>query len=144
MVVNYGGVASLLQLVATTTTSVRLQAIMALGFIGAQGEHLAYCVIASHGVDQLCHVLSVEKEDHILAATVWALGQIGRHTPEHSKALAAAGVYPKLLKIFNDPNSSEDLVCKCVLALKESVKRCMDMEALEVSVTTIFAEYSLQ
>ena len=39
-------------------------------------------------------------EDHIQAAAAWALGQIGRHTPEHAKAVAVANVLPKLLQCY--------------------------------------------
>ena len=40
-------------------------------------------------------ILSEEQEDHIKAATVWALGQIGGHTPEHAKAIAVSNVLPR-------------------------------------------------
>lgn len=56
--------------------------------------------------------LSEEKEDHILAATAWALGQIGRHTPEHAKAVAVANVLPRLLQLYLKTGSSEDLQAK--------------------------------
>lgn len=45
-------------------------------------------------------VLQEETEDHILAVTVWAIGQIGKHTPEHAKAVAAANILSKLLKVY--------------------------------------------
>ena len=47
------------------------------------------------GVNQLAIVLQDEQEDHIKAATVWSLGQIGRHTPEHAKAIAVSNVLPR-------------------------------------------------
>jgi hypothetical protein len=61
---------------------------------------------------QLAIALSEEKEDHILAATAWALGQIGRHTPEHAKAVAVANVLPRLLQLYLKTGSSEDLQAK--------------------------------
>lgn len=64
------------------------------------------------GVVQLAIALSEETEDHILAATAWALGQIGRHTPEHSKAVALANVLPRLLHLYLKTGSSEDLQAK--------------------------------
>lgn len=68
------------------------------------------------GVVQLAIALSEEKEDHILAATAWALGQIGRHTPEHAKAVAVANVLPRLLQLYLKTGSSEDLQAKvCIL-----------------------------
>ena len=61
---------------------------------------------------QLSIILNEEPEDHILAATAWALGQIGRHSPEHAKAIALANALPRLLKLYLDPSSSEDLQSK--------------------------------
>lgn len=66
---------------------------------------------------QLAIVLSEEKEGHIKAAAAWALGQIGRHTPEHAKAVAVANVLPKLLQCYLSTESSEDLSSKvCFLS----------------------------
>ena len=61
---------------------------------------------------QLAVTLSEETEDHVLAATSWSLGQIGRHTPEHAKAVAATNALPKLLELYLKSNSSEDLQMK--------------------------------
>lgn len=68
--------------------------------------------LAPQGVNQLALVLSEESEDHIKAATVWSIGQIGRHTPEHAKAVALANLLPKLLELYMDASSSEDLQTK--------------------------------
>lgn len=64
------------------------------------------------GVVQLAIALSEEAEDHIQAAAAWALGQIGRHTPEHAKAVAVANVLPKLLAAYLRADASEDLQTK--------------------------------
>ena len=37
------------------------------------------------------------------AGTAWALGQIGRHTPEHAAAVADTNALPKLLSVFTSP-----------------------------------------
>jgi len=50
---------------------------------------------------QLAIVLQEETEDHILAVTVWTIGQIGKHTPEHAKAVAVTNLLSKLLEVFN-------------------------------------------
>ena len=49
-----------------------------------------------------------EVEDHIQAAAAWALGQIGRHTPEHAKAVAQVNVLPKLLQCYLRAGESFD------------------------------------
>ena len=52
------------------------------------------------------------------AAAAWALGQAGRHTPEHAKAVAQANVLPTLLQCYLRAGSSEDLQTK-VLELSQ-------------------------
>jgi len=64
------------------------------------------------GVVVLSIALAEEPEDHIQAASAWSLGQIGRHTPEHSKAVAQANVFPRLLQCYTRTGASEDLQTK--------------------------------
>ena len=75
-------------------------------------ETIHQYVTPLQGVVQLAIALSEEPEDHIQAASAWALGQIGRHTPEHSKAVAVANVLPKLLQCYLRADASEDLQTK--------------------------------
>ncbi|GCB73722.1 hypothetical protein scyTo_0002803, partial [Scyliorhinus torazame] len=90
--------------------------------------------IAKHtpeGVPQLAICLSEEPEDHIKAASAWALGQIGRHTPEHARAVAVANVLPKLLALYMQTGSSEDLQVKAKKAMKNILQKCTYLPALD-------------
>merc|ERR1712141_138423 len=131
MGVNAGGVAAVVDYVSDTRGNLRLPGIMMLGYVGEQSENLAMAVIVSKGVVALTVVLSEETEDHIVAAAAWALGQIGRHTPEHAKAVAVANVLPRLLSIYLAPESSEDLQTKTKKALKNILQKCIHLPALE-------------
>jgi hypothetical protein len=82
------------------------------------------------GVGALKDALIDEPEDHIKAATVWTLGQIGRHTPDHAKALAEGGVFAPMVVLFTRPDSSDDLKVKCKRALKSVLVKCTDAQAL--------------
>jgi 3-methyladenine DNA glycosylase AlkD len=64
----------------------------------------------------LALTLSEEKEDHLKAAAAWALGQIGRHTPEHAKAVAQANVLPKLLELYLK-STNDDLQQKVIMLI---------------------------
>lgn len=64
---------------------------MALGYIAAFSETLALAVIAEKGLAPLVMAVAEEPEDHLKSATAWSLGQIGRHTPDHAKAVADTG-----------------------------------------------------
>jgi len=66
----------------------------------------------TQGVVVLSIALAEEPEDHIQAAAAWSLGQIGRHTPEHSKTVAQANVFPRLLQCYVRTGASEDLQTK--------------------------------
>lgn len=52
---------------------------------------------------------------YLQAATAWALGQIGRHTPEHAKAVALTNVLESLLFCCRNSASSEDLQAKVTM-----------------------------
>ncbi|KYQ54676.1 Sperm-associated antigen 6 [Trachymyrmex zeteki] len=139
LVVNSGGIAALIELIGISKSATRLPAIMTLGYIAGHSDQLAVAIIRSEasnsslnqGIVQLAVVLQEETDDHILAVTVWAIGQIGKYTPEHAKAVAIANLLSKLVELYNDPISSEDLKAKCYTALKQILQKCMYIEALE-------------
>lgn len=78
--------------------------------------------VSTQGVPQLALCLSEESEQHIKAAAVWSIGQIGQHSSEHAKAVATVNLLPKLLELYTDASSSEDLQAK---VRRESVSRCL-------------------
>ncbi|CAF1529633.1 unnamed protein product, partial [Adineta steineri] len=131
MIVNAGGVAAVVDYVSSTRGNVRLPGVMMLGYTAAHTESLAMAVIVSKGINQLSIALNEETEDHILAATAWALGQIGRHTPEHAKAVAVANVLPRLLHLYMRTDMSEDLQTKAKKALKNILQKCVYLPVLE-------------
>lgn len=130
LIVNSGGAAALVDYVRDTKGNVRLPAIMALGFISAFSETLALAVIVARGVPALKDALINEPEDHVKAATVWTLGQIGRHTPDHAKAIAEGGVLQPMVLLHVRDDSSADLKTKAKRALKAVMVKCTDGEAL--------------
>ena len=58
-------------------------------------------------------------------------GQIGRHTPEHAKAVAVANVLPRLLQLYMRTDLSEDLQTKSKKALKNILQKCVYLPVLE-------------
>lgn len=78
------------------------------------------CPPVLQGVPQLALCLSEESEQHIKTATVWSINQIGHHTPEHAKAVATANLLPKLLQLYMDARSSEELQVKVRNAARPS------------------------
>ena len=95
LILNAGGVAAVIDYLGDTRGNVRLPGIMVLGYVSAHTEALAMAVIVSKGVSQLSIIMHEERDDRIRSATVWSLGMIGSHTPEHSKSIAIANVLPR-------------------------------------------------
>lgn len=64
-------------------------------------------MIVSQGVPPLKDALINEPEDHLKAAAAWALGQMGRHSPDHARSLAEGDVLSQLLAVYLDKHGSE-------------------------------------
>jgi len=130
-IVNASGHAALIDYINESKGNNRLPGIMALGYIGAFSDTLALAIIVHQGIIPLKAALVNEPEDYIKAAAAWSLGQLGRHTSDHAKALAQADVFRKLIEVFNDKKSSDDLKQKSQRALKAVLSKCTILPALE-------------
>tara|TARA_B110001452_G_scaffold264048_1_gene266408 strand:+ start:26 stop:1195 length:1170 start_codon:yes stop_codon:yes gene_type:complete len=131
LIVNAGGVGAMVDYVTEARGNARLPGIMTLGYISAFSETLALAVVVSKGIPPLINAVVTEPEDHIKSASAWSLGQIGRHSPDHAKALADANALPKLLAVYLHEASSEDLKTKAKRALKSVIQKCVHLPALE-------------
>lgn len=134
LIVGNGGVGALVEYVSETEGNNRLPGIMALGYIAAFSETLSLAVISSKGLPALQHALESEGEDHLKSASVWSIGQIGRHSPEHAKAVADIGVLSTFMSCQIAPSSSDDLKTKCKRALKAIIAKLTHMQALNTLV----------
>ena len=111
-----GGSAALVEYSNGCAGAARLAAVMALGYIGSYSESLSSAVLAAGGTNCLKSVLLTEPEDHLKAAAVWALGQLGKHDSEHANVLAREDV----LRLLQDTllhEESSDGACTRACAL---------------------------
>ncbi|KAJ4925443.1 hypothetical protein JOQ06_018174 [Pogonophryne albipinna] len=131
VIVNCGGMATVIDFLGESSGNLRLPGIMMLGYVAAHSENLAMAVILSKGVPQLALCMSEEHEHHIKAAIAWSIGQIGHHSPEHAKAVATSNLLSKLLELYMEASSSEDLQAKSKKALKSILQKCTYLPGLE-------------
>jgi len=131
LIVNASGHAALIDYTNEAQGNARLPGLMALGYIGAFSDTLALAIIVHQGVLPLKTALVNEPEDYVKAAAAWALGQLGRHTADHAKALAESGCLRKLIEAYSDDRGSEDLKSKAENALKKVLAKCTNLAALE-------------
>jgi len=131
LVVNAGGHAAVIAHISKAKGASRLPGIMTLGYVAAFSQTLSLTIIVAQGILPLKNALIEEQEDHIKAAAAWSLGQIGRHTPDHAKALAQADIFRRLVEVYVNPQSSPDLKTKTQRALKSVLQKCTYLPALE-------------
>ena len=134
LIVSSGGVGALVDYLNESSGAARLPGIMALGYIAAFSETLALAVIAEKGLVPLVATLAEDPEDHLKAASGWTLGQIGRHTPDHARAVADSGALSILATLESDARRSEDLQTKARRALKGIVAKLTHLSALDALV----------
>ncbi|KAJ8917374.1 hypothetical protein NQ315_002398 [Exocentrus adspersus] len=134
LVVNTGGIGALMEMLYQNkddSTGAKVAGVTALGYISGHADQLAMSVVGCKAIVLLAQILEESQDDALLSVTAWTLGQIGKHSPEHAQGVAAANVFPRLLTLYLDPKSSEDLRTKCKNSLKLCLQKCLLMSALE-------------
>ncbi|XP_018335168.1 sperm-associated antigen 6-like [Agrilus planipennis] len=131
LIVNTGGVGALMEVLKFESEESKVPIIMALGYIAGHSDQLALTVLGCEGIAELTKILYTVEDEATQIVAAWTLGQVGKHGPEHSKEVAAANAFPRLLELYMDPNSSEDLKLKCKTTLKQCLQKCLYLSALE-------------
>ncbi|KAL8274812.1 hypothetical protein Esti_001287 [Eimeria stiedai] len=130
---NAGAIPALVSLIQESTGATRVTGILALGYIGAFTETLALAVIVQKGIPPLKQALETEPEDHAKAAAAWALGQLGRHTPDHAAAVAEADILRLYAAILTASSASPRMrfmvrqVSLCKVVMLETTSRLMTL-----------------
>ena len=131
LISNSGGASIIVDYITNIKGDPRLYGILSLGFISAYSQELAMIVIKSKAINQLRDALQNEPHQHIKAASAYALGHIGRHSPIHANEVCNANVLSLLLFYYVDPKSNDDLKEKCKKSLKKIIDTCENLKALE-------------
>ncbi len=113
LVVHSGGAAVLVDylthhLGSSTTEGILFPGVLALGYIASLSEMLALAVVVAKAIPALMACLEIN-DDVVRGTACWALGQLGKHSPEHAKHLTDAGVLMKLLQIMQDEQGESEL-----------------------------------
>lgn len=131
LIVNSGGIAALMNIITENNHQTFIPTVVTLGYIAGHSDRFALTLLEAGLVDALVNVIDRETEDNILAASVWVLGHLGRHSAEHARRLAIANVFTRLVEILANDSSSEDLKAKCKTTLKITIQKCTELLALE-------------
>lgn len=137
IIVNAGGIAAIIDYIDNSKGTAKLPGIMTLGYISVFSETLAFSVLLAKPIPILLKILMEKNttDESVLSACVWALGQMGRHGPEHAKLLTDHGILHVLLKLLksysNDKDETLDIKTKIKRAFKWIIENTLDLESLE-------------
>jgi HEAT repeat protein len=130
LVVNAGGLLVIADYIKNADDEGKIPAIMALGFIAAFADSLALQVIRARAILPLSNALATSISDQVKSTTCWTLGQIGKHTSDHSRAVSEANVLPRLIEAFTSPKSSQELKSKAKRAIKQIISKSTHLDTI--------------
>eukprot|EP00924_Labyrinthula_sp_SR-Ha-C_P004131 augustus_masked-scaffold_3-processed-gene-15.3-mRNA-1 protein AED:0.00 eAED:0.04 QI:0/-1/0/1/-1/1/1/0/593 len=139
--------------------STKLPAIMCIGYMAAFSETLAASIIAAKCLEALKPFLAIPEspddgyldeaeekhptvdgsrsrviqvdDEHYVAAAVWTVGQIGRHSPSHAEACCVNDLPRFLLKIYFEDSLCDDLRSKSKTALNSILEKTTHLPVLQ-------------
>ncbi|XP_050427537.1 sperm-associated antigen 6-like [Adelges cooleyi] len=91
LVVNAGGIAALMNVIKLSKEHCCLPAVIAIGYIAISSPLLASVIIQSDVLLPLNGILENDDDEFLKAGVIWALGLIGKHSCEHSRAVCTTG-----------------------------------------------------
>lgn len=104
IIVNSGGIGALVSMLQNSFNheeDIITPCAMAIAYIAGQSPHFSLALIECKAVDTLVLMLEGKRLNTQLAACIWALGHIGKHSSEHCKALADAKVFARIMEVNN-------------------------------------------
>lgn len=136
IVINNGGGLALVQYLRPEAKNEPLNAIMAIGYISSFSESLALSLIHENAPDICLKTFVTTKIQAVRAATAWALGQMGKHSPDHASKLTKFNVLELLLAAYLDATATEEVQEKTKRALKLIIENSINIEALQPLIST--------
>jgi len=100
-------------------------------------------VINAKAVNALKEALSNSNNAIQAKAASWALGEIGKHSPDHAKSLAESDISPALFNAYKMSDASPEgkaLSVKDRKSLKMIIEKCTYLPSLLPILTTLFNE----
>ena len=130
--VDVGIVAALSDYISNVKGEPRLYGILSLGYIAHYEETYAKNIILhKKAIPQLRDALNIETLPQVKSAACFALGNIGKHTQQHASDVAEHNVLPLILYYYISNESTEDLKKKAKIALKNIIKCCNNLQAMD-------------
>ncbi|KAL1462453.1 hypothetical protein WDU94_014287, partial [Cyamophila willieti] len=142
-IIQHGALIGLVNMVRDTSGMVRLPAVLTLGYMGAKdtwgqtmgakSDHLALAIIHTNGLKEIINALDNESNQDCLSAIVWTLEQLTKHSARHVSFLNTdTNVFSKLVKIYTSPESSQEVKCRCLSALQNTINKCLRLQDIDL------------
>jgi HEAT repeat protein len=130
-VINMGGAAALVAFLKPESQNEPLNGVLTVGFIASFSQTLTHALIDEGADAVVLNVFVSSNDDAVQTAAAWAMGQLGKHSPQEASRLASLNALSLLLDAYNRPGAPDDLKLKCKRALKFIITKCTLLSALE-------------
>jgi HEAT repeat protein len=135
LVIDVGGAHALALYLDPSAQNEPVNAVMAAGYIASFSARLASSLIAE-GIDSiLIRLLTKSKQVAALEAAAWALGQMGKHTPQTASGLIQNSAIDALSDTYT-AGVGEDLRDKAKQALKLLIRQSADIPEIRHYLAT--------
>lgn len=132
LIMRFVGSAAVVDFVSNCSGEARLPGIETLGYIAMHDEEsLAKDCIKDNAHVALKDALMHETNDKIKEKAAWALGKLGKHSPDHANALAEADILQQLLIAHTNAGSNEGLEKRTKKALIKIIQKCNKIPLIE-------------
>jgi hypothetical protein len=141
-IVQQGGPDSLVEYLKLSTNEALIPGIKTLGSIASYEENFSTNIINAKAIFPLKDAL-LNPNKLIQEKAAWALGEMGKHTPDHAKSLAESDVLPVLFNAYKQSDNTpqgKDLTSKARKALKMIIEKCTYLPPLLPILCTLFKE----
>uniref|UniRef100_A0A8D9BTN9 Sperm-associated antigen 6 n=1 Tax=Cacopsylla melanoneura TaxID=428564 RepID=A0A8D9BTN9_9HEMI len=132
-IIQHGALIGLVNMVRDTSGMIRVNAVLTLGYMGAKSDHLALAIIHTNGLKEIIKALDTESNQDCLSAIVWTLEQLTKYSARHVSFLNAdTNVFCKLVKLYSSSESSQEVKCRCLSALQNTINKCLVFQDIDL------------
>jgi HEAT repeat protein len=130
--IDLGGVCAIVDYISSSEGDFKLYGILALGYLASHQEHFAKSMFDyQKTLPLLRDILLNESNQQVKAAVCYTIGNLGKHSTQHSNLVSSHNFLPLLLMNYQIRDANDNLKQKSKRALKQIISCCHNISAME-------------
>jgi hypothetical protein len=129
-VISVGGAQALGAYINPENNNDPYHGLMAIGFIASFSQKLAQALFAVKIDETVMEIFTTSKQANCREAAAWAMGLLGKHSPQQASTLMGNGAIDQLLATFESADASDEVKLKTKRALKLIIGQTQEIHGL--------------